>query len=62
MTNRNNHMLYFSLGFLLLTLSNWMHGIQKINDTVFTVCMVIVIAIELTGLVIYSKNKKDVQE
>ncbi len=58
MKNLNNHMLYFSLGFLLLTLSNWMHGTQKINDTVFTVCMVIVIAIELTGLVIYSKNKK----
>lgn len=51
-------MLYYSLGFLLLTLSNWMHGTQKINDTVFTVCMIIVIAIELAGLVIYSKNKK----
>lgn len=58
MKNLNNHTLYYSLGVLLLTLSNWMHGTQKINDTIFTVCMVIVIAIELTGLVIYSKNKK----
>lgn len=58
MKNLNNHVLYYSLGVLLLTLSNWMHGTQKINDTVFTVCMVIVIVIELIGLVIYSKNKK----
>ena len=63
MKNLNNQTLYYCVGVLLLTLSNWMHGTQKMNDTVFTVCMVIVIAIELTGLVIYSKNKKkDVQE
>ena len=58
MESLKNHTLYYSLGVLLLTLSNWLHGTQKINDTVFTVCMVIVIAVELTGLVIYSKNKK----
>ena len=58
MKNLSNHTLYYSIGFLLLTISNWLHGTQKINDTVFTVCMVMVIVIELTGLVIYSKNKK----
>lgn len=58
MNNLKNPGLYCSIGVLILTFSNWLHGTQRINDTVFTVCMIIVIVIELIGLIIYSKNKK----
>lgn len=58
MNNLKNPGLYGSIGVLILTFSNWLHGTQRISDTVFTVCMVIVIVIELAGLVMYSKNKK----
>ena len=53
-----NSNLYFYIGIMLLTITNWMNGTGKLNDTVFTVCMVVVIVIELIGLSIYAKNKK----
>lgn len=53
-----NSNLYFYIGIMLLTLTNWMHGTGKLNDTAFTVCMVVVIVVELVGLSIYAKNKK----
>lgn len=53
-----NSNLYFYIGIMLLTLTNWMHGTGKLNDTVFTVCMVVVIVVELVGLSLYVKNKK----
>lgn len=53
-----NSNIYLYIGVMLLTLSNWLNGTGRLNDTAFTVCMVVVIVIELVGLSLYAKNKK----
>jgi len=63
MKNQNTLLLCLNVGVMLLTLSNWLYDTQKIGDTVFTIFMVMVIAVELVGLALYGKNrKKDSEE